>query len=214
MITALYICLGLVCFVVLANVAWRFASRRFALPCPVWLRWLVEFDNPLSKTCRSDVIIQHLDLHPGMRVLDIGCGPGRLTIPAARQVGPQGEVIAIDLQPGMISRVREKAQAAGLNNICFLEFAMGQGKLDVQPADRAMLVTVLGEIPNRQAAINQIFEALKPGAILSVTETIFDPHYQSRSTVTKLACAAGFQEKAFFGNRMAFTLNFEKPGIS
>ncbi len=85
--------------------------------------------------------------------------------------------------------------------------------MPVDPADRALLVTVLGEIPDREAALSQIFQALKPGGILSVTEIIFDPHYQSRSTVLRLASAAGFQEKAFFGNRIAFTLNFEKPSI-
>ena len=72
---------------------------------------------------------------------------------------------------------------------------MGQGKLDVQPADRALLVTVLGEIPRRQAALSQIFEALKPGAILSVTEIIFDPHYQSRNTVVALLAPSAFRKK-------------------
>jgi len=46
---------------------------------------------------------------------------------------------------------------------------------------------------------------------LSVTETIFDPHYQRRETVIRLAGAAGFREKAFFGSRVAYTLNLEKP---
>ena len=101
MITPLYISCGFVGFIVLASFVWRFASRRHSLPCPVWLRWLVELDNPFTETNRSDVIVQHLDLQPGMKVLDIGCGPGRLTIPVARQVGSQGEVVAIDLQSGM-----------------------------------------------------------------------------------------------------------------
>jgi len=42
-----------------------------------------------------------LELEPGMAVLDAGCGPGRLAIPIARQVGPQGEVVAMDIQAGM-----------------------------------------------------------------------------------------------------------------
>ncbi len=74
-----------------------------------------------------------------------------------------------------------------------------------------MLVTVLGEIPNREAALQEIYGALKPGGILSVTEFIFDPHFQNRAKATRLAGAAGFREKEFFGNRLAFTLNFEKP---
>jgi predicted methyltransferase len=70
---------------------------------------------------------------------------------------------------------------------------------------------VLGEIPDRETALREIFDALKPGGLLSVTEIIFDPHFQSRQTVTRLARSVGFRETAFHGSRMAFTLNFEKP---
>jgi ubiquinone/menaquinone biosynthesis C-methylase UbiE len=141
----------------------------------------------------------------------VGCGPGRVTLPAARRVGPQGEVVAIDLQPGMLSRARERAEAANLHNIRFLQVEMGAGKLDVGPVDRALLVTVLGEIPNREAALREIYDVLKPGGILSVTEIIFDPHFQRRKTVTRLAGEVGFREVAFFGNRLAFTMNLQKP---
>lgn len=209
--TLLYICLGLVGFIILAIFAWRFASRRYTLPCPVWLRWLVELDNPFTETNRADNIVRHLDLHPGMKVLDIGCGPGRLTIPIAKEIGLQGDVVAIDLQPGMLQHAQEKAQAADLPNIKFLQLGMGEGKLRESLVDRALLVTVLGEIPNREEALREIFSALKPGGILSVTEIIFDPHFQSRSTVTRFANAVGFREKAFFGNGIAYTLNLEKP---
>ncbi len=208
MITPLKICLGLASFIILAVFGWRFASRP---PCPVWLRWLVELDNPFTEANRSDVIIQHLDLQRGMTVLDIGCGPGRLTIPVAEQVGPQGAVVAIDLQTGMLRRAQERAQAADLSNIRFVQARVGEGKLEAGLADRALLVTVLGEIPDREAALREVFAALKPGGMLSVTETIFDPHFQRRDTVLRLADAVGFREKAFFGNRMAFTLNLERP---
>jgi SAM-dependent methyltransferase len=211
MTTYVYICFGLVGLIILVAVVWRFASRRHTLPCPVWLRWLVELDNPFTETNRSDVIVQHLDLQPGMTVLDIGCGPGRLTIPVAKQVGQQGEVVAIDIQPGMLRRAQEKAQAANLTNIRFLQVGAGEGKLEHSQTDRALLVTVLGEVPDREAALKEIFDALKPGGILSVTEIIFDPHFQSRDTVLRLAGAVGFREKMFFGNRTAFTLNLEKP---
>jgi ubiquinone/menaquinone biosynthesis C-methylase UbiE len=209
--TSAYIFLGLIGLALFVGVTWRFASRRHSLPCPAWLRWLVELDNPFTKTNRAASIIQHLDLEPGMAVLDVGCGPGRLTIPVARQVGPRGEVVAMDIQPGMLSRAREKAQAANLTNIRFLQAGVGEGKLGRNRFDRALLVTVLGEIPDRNGAMKEIFDALKPGGILSVTEIIFDPHFQGRRTVASLAGAAGFREKAFFGNRIAFTLNLEKP---
>jgi predicted methyltransferase len=59
--------------------------------------------------------------------------------------------------------------------------------------------------------LHEIFAALKPGGILLVEETIRDPHFQSRSTVTRLAGAAGFIEKEFFGNRFSYALTLEKP---
>ncbi len=211
MTSSIYICSGLAGLIVLIAIAWRFASRRRSLPCPTWLGWLVEFNNPFAEGISARAIVGRLNLQPGMKVLDVGCGPGRLTIPIAEQIGPQGEVVAIDIQPGMLRRAREKAQAANLNNIRFLQAAAGEGKLGYSQYDRALLVTVLGEIPDRQAALKEILDALKPGGILAVTEIILDPHFQSHGTVLQLAGTVGFREKEFFGNRLAFTLNLEKP---
>lgn len=211
MATPIYICLGLVGLILLIALVWRFASRRSSLPCPTWLGWLVELDNPFAKTNQAAVIVQHLDLQPGMAVLDVGCGPGRLAIPLAQRVGQQGRVVAVDIQPGMLQRAQEKAREANVSNIHFVQAGAGDGKLGRNEFDRALLVTVLGEIPDREAALQEIFAALKPGGILSVTEIIFDPHFQGRNAVVRLAEAVGFREKRFFGNRIAFTLNLEKP---
>jgi ubiquinone/menaquinone biosynthesis C-methylase UbiE len=209
--TALYLILGIVGGIVFIALAWRFASRRYSLPCPVWLRWFVERDNPFTRLGHADTIIERLNLQPGMAVADIGCGPGRLAIPIAQQVGPAGHVVAMDIQLGMLRRAQEKAQAANATNISFLEAGVGESKLDRDRFDRALLVTVLGEIPDREAALREVFSALKSGGILSVTEVILDPHYQSRQTVARLAGAVGFREKTRFGNWVAFTMNFEKP---
>ena len=211
MTNLLYTLIGLLALLVVIGIVWRIFSRCHTLPCPVWLRWMVELDNPFTETNRAAVIIRHLDLQPAMIVADIGCGPGRLTIPLARKVGEQGEVVAMDIQEGMLRRTREKAQVENLKNIIYLQAAVGDGKLPHNKFDRALLVTVLGEIPDREAALQEIFASLKPGGIMSVTEIIFDPHFQTRSTVTKLASAAGFGEKEFFGNRIAYTLHLAKP---
>jgi ubiquinone/menaquinone biosynthesis C-methylase UbiE len=192
-------------------VMWRFASRRRSLPCPAWLSWLVEVDNPFAKTSRAAVIVENLDLEPGMMVLDVGCGPGRVAVPIAKRV-PNGQVVAVDIQPGMLKKAQEKARREAVTNIRFVQAGAGEGKLERNYFDRALLVTVLGEIPDRTAALREISTALKPGGTLSVTEMIFDPHYQSRKVVEQLAHAVGFRAKRFFGNGIAFTLNLEKPG--
>ena len=191
-------------------VMWRFASRRRSLPCPPWLSWLVEVDNPFAKTARAAVIVENLALEPGMTVLDVGCGPGRVAVPIAKRVA-NGQVVAVDIQPGMLKQAQEKARREAVTNICFVQACAGEGKLERNCFDRALLVAVLGEIPDRTAALSEIFAALKPGGTLSVTETIFDPHFQSRKVVEQLAHAVGFRAKRFFGNRLAFTLNLEKP---
>lgn len=211
MATPIYFLVGVIGLAALTFLGWRLASRRRALPCPVWLAWLVEMDNPFTRANRAAVILEHLGIEPSMTVLDAGCGPGRLTIPLAKQVGPSGEIVAADIQPGMLQRVRAKAEAAGIGNIRFLQVGLGEGKLDSKRFDRALLVTVLGEIPDRRAAMEEMFETLKPGGRLSVTEVIFDPHFLRRRTVAGLAEAVGFCKKTVHGNGLAYTMILEKP---
>lgn len=201
---------SIVILIVVLTLVWRFISNRRSLPCPSWLGWMVEMDNPFTKTNRASVIIDLLGLQPGMKVLDAGCGPGRLAIPAAQAVGSQGELTALDLQAGMLARVQEKTRTAGLSNIRLMQAGLGEGKLEKDYYDRAMLVTVLGEIPEQEAALKEVYEALKPGGILSVTEVIFDPHFQSRKSVQRVAGKVGFREVGFFGKRLAYTMHFEK----
>ena len=143
-------------------------------------------------------------------MLDFGCGPGRLTIPLARQVGPTGTVTAFDIQPTMLERVRQKALQENLANIEFVEGAAGDGKLECQ-YDRALLVTVLGEFPEKKMPMKVIFDGLKPGGLLCITETIADPHFQTRKNVLDTAGTAGFVERGFFGTRISYTMLFEKP---
>jgi len=203
--------LSLLIIAILISILWRFFSQRYSLPCPTWLAWMVEMDNPFSKINRAATIVQNADIKPGMKALDVGCGPGRVTIPLAHAVGKTGHVVAMDIQQGMLDKTRKKAEAANLKNITYLHASIGDNKLEQNRFDRILLVTVLGEIPHQQAALQEIFNALKPGGILSVTEIIFDPHYQRRSKILDLANTVGFKEKQFFGNWVAFTLNLEKP---
>lgn len=201
----------LIALLTLIGLAWRFSSRRHQLPCPSWLGWMVEMDNPFTKVNRAHTIVELLQLQPGMKVLDAGCGPGRLTIPLAQTAGQEGEVVAMDVQEEMLRQVQANAQAAELQNVQYLLAGLGEGKVPQAHFDRAVLVTVLGEIPNQVAALQELYGALQPGGILSVTEVIFDPHFQRRAAVVRAAQAAGFRERALFGSSLAYTLHLEKP---
>lgn len=206
----LYVFLALLTATVGVSAWWRFAARRRELPCPAWLAWILE--NPYTETfAGSRQFLDCLDLRPGMRVLDVGAGPGRLTIPAAERVGPQGEVVALDVQAAMLDRLRARAAARGLRNIRTRERPIGVDALEPNTFDRAWLALVLGEIPDQGAAIGEIYAARKPGGILAITEMLPDPHYQTRATVNRLAADAGFQVVEQFNTWAGFTMHLRKP---
>lgn len=190
-------------------VAWRLVSRLRPLPCPPWLSWLL--DNPLTRGMNASLLIRRAGIKPGMRVLDAGCGPGRVTIPAAELAGNEGEVIALDIQPAMLDMARKRAKSAGLNNIRFMLSALGENMLPENRFDRAFLVTVLGEIPDRLSGMQEIAAALKPGGVLSITEILADPHCQSLRAIRELARQVGLVESAVYGNRFTYTINLRKP---
>ena len=161
-------------------------------PFPVSHAWVL--DNPLGRA-QAKRILGRLQIEPGMHVVDIGCGPGRLTLPVARIVGAHGEVLAVDLQPAMLTIVERRATGEGLQNVRTMQAAAGSGALPPGRFDLALLSFVLGEIPpeRREAAIQEIAAALRPGGTLAVVEGIFDPHRQSREAVLALVEQLGLR---------------------
>jgi ubiquinone/menaquinone biosynthesis C-methylase UbiE len=194
---------------VIGNLWWRRTSRRRSLPCPSWLAWTLE--SPLmDRLIGTQTTLDRMGLRPGLRVLEVGPGPGRLLIPAARRVLPGGEVVGLDIQPGMLERLKARAARAGVSNLTAILGDATQTNFPPESFDVIYFCTVLGEIPNREAALRQCFAALKPNGILSITEIFPDPHYQSRATVRRLAEAAGFRLQAVHGPWYFFTANFIK----
>jgi SAM-dependent methyltransferase len=197
-----------------AAAAWWWSARRGGRPCPSWMSWVL--DNPyMNSVAGTAAVLDALDLAPDMRVLDAGCGPGRLTIPAAERVGPTGEVVALDVQEGMLARLRTAVAARGLRNVTPVRgtldsTALAAGMLG-GPFDRAFLVTVLGEVADRAAAMRALHAALRPGGLLAVTEALPDPDYQGRRTVRQLTEAAGFELVRARGSWLAFTMVFRRP---
>jgi len=202
---------------VVATVITAWFVSRYAgqgKPYPVWMSGLL--DNPMTdKLAGITTLLERASVTEGMRVLDAGCGPGRLTIPLAQRVGGGGEVVALDVQEGMLDRVRRRAAEHGLSNIRTLRSAL-EAVTEVQELraadfDRVLLVTVLGEVPDPERAMRVLYSALRPGGLLSVTELIIDPDYQHRSRVRSLGQSAGFEIERSYGTALAFTQNFRKP---
>ncbi len=156
-------------------------------------------------------MLQRAGVEPGMKVLDAGCGPGRLTIPLARKVGKTGSVLALDAQASMLTKLKAKLEAQGLHNVRMMHAALGTGALGPERFDRAFLVTVLGEIPDQAGALGEIYEHLCPGGILTVCEVLPDPHYQRQAVVRRLAERAGFTVEIAYQNYRSYTMNLKRP---
>lgn len=180
-------------------------------PMPAYLSFLLE--NPVMNAMAGpSLLLDRAGVTPGMRLLDVGCGPGRITLPAAERVGAAGEVVALDIQEAMLKRVQKKIEAHNVSNIRLLHAGAGEGKTEPESFDRALLVTVLGEIPDQAAALREIHRALKPGGILSITEMVTDPDYERPDAIRRLAQETGFEVVGKMGGFPTFTMNLAKPG--
>jgi ubiquinone/menaquinone biosynthesis C-methylase UbiE len=134
-----------------------------------------------------------------------------VTLPVAKRVGAAGGVVALDIQTEMLHRVEQKLMAEHVTNVRLLHAGIGAGMTEAGAFDRAILVTVLGEIPNKVSALCEIWRALRPGGVLSITEVFLDPHLQTPATIRRLAHQTGFEVKAMIGRFPAFTINLVKP---
>lgn len=107
-------------------------------------------------------------LRPGQVVLEVGCGPGFFTVPAARTVGDEGTVYALDISPLAIERVRQKVAQAGVHNVRTVRADAAQTGL----ADRSFdLIFVFGfghPNGNIDAIMAELHRLLKPSGILAV----------------------------------------------
>jgi ubiquinone/menaquinone biosynthesis C-methylase UbiE len=177
-------------------------------PCPASFCWVV--NNPIRRWYMRPVL-DRLGIRPGERVLELGPGPGAFTIEAARRTEPGGRLVAVDIQPAMIAALEQRVRESMLTNVETHVADAYHLPMDEGSVDRAFLVTVLPEIPDRKRALNEIRRVLKPGGVLSITEEFLDPDYPLARTTVQWTEGAGFTLKERHGNWWLYTLNFRKP---
>jgi ubiquinone/menaquinone biosynthesis C-methylase UbiE len=119
-------------------------------------------------------ILERIGIRKGQTVLDFGCGSGTYTIPAAKIVGQQGRVYALDKDTKVLDELMEKAKSKDLGNIERMETS---GKLEIDLADESVDVVLLFDVfhsyyfpktSDRRRLLSEIYRILKPPAFVSV----------------------------------------------
>ncbi|MEE6178501.1 class I SAM-dependent methyltransferase [Mycobacterium sp. 050134] len=108
-------------------------------------------------------------LRPGMRVLDIGCGPGDVSFIAARLVGPAGSVLGVDAAPAMIELARARAAEQGLGAVQFTQAVVDAITLD-EPVDAVIGRLILMHLPDPAATLRHLSSLVRPGGVLAFSE--------------------------------------------
>jgi protein-L-isoaspartate O-methyltransferase len=182
--------------------------RRNPSACPYSQRFWVEAPHPLITRSRLREI---LDPKPGERILEVGPGTGYYTLDAAELVKPDGQVDVLDLQQAMLDHTMRRAAEAGLTNVTPTQSDATSMPYEDGTFDAAYLTTVLGEIPDQDAALRELARVLKPGGRLVVGELIGDPHYVRLAPLRLRASGAGLTYEGRVGNALGYFARFNKP---
>lgn len=113
--------------------------------------------------------LRRAGLQPGMRVLDIGCGPGDVSFIAARLVGPTGTVLGVDAAPEMIALARARAAENGLSAVHFTQGTIDTLALD-EPVDAVVGRLILMHLPDAAGTLRQLSTWVRPGGMIAFSE--------------------------------------------
>lgn len=118
----------------------------------------------------AELMLEAGGVRAGQVVVDLGAGPGFFTLPAARMVGKDGRVYAVDVAPSMLEVCAQRAEEAGLRNIETVHSAETHVPLPDATADRVMIAYVLHEADDVAALLGEAARLLRPGGEILVAE--------------------------------------------
>ena len=161
--------------------------------------WLVRESRQREEDCET--LLKTINVQPGQTVCDMGCGNGFYTLKLAEMVGNEGEVLAVDIQPEMLSMLKEASKNLGAENIKPILGSVIDPKLPDGEVDLILCVDVYHEFSHPVHMLREMREALAPGGRLALVEfraedpnvPIKELHKMSKKQILKELTPNGFK---------------------
>ena len=179
--------------------------RKNPSACPYNQRFWVMAPHPgITRKRLLEILAPAAD----ERILEIGPGTGYYSIPVAQKL-TGGTLAVFDIQQEMLDHVTRAAEELRISNV---EPTLGDAQAlpyEDGSFDAAYLVTVLGEIPDQEAALRELARVLRPGGRLVVGELFGDPHMVTQGKLRERAERHGFSFERRLGTPLAYFARFE-----
>jgi len=173
------------------------------------------FDSPgREERLQLGRVMEILGISPGKNVADIGAGSGWFTVHAAKQVGPQGRVYAVDINPAAVQYIDQRAKKENLANVKTILSHADDPALPTNSVDSVLLLKTYHEVAHPVALLRNLRVALRPGAKVGVIDRNGngEDHGVSKDIVVREANEAGFhlldQYDFVKGDKMDYFLVF------
>lgn len=175
--------------------------RKNPSACPYGQRFWVEAPHPIITRERLRSVLRP---QPGERLLEVGVGTGYYSLDLAEWAGPEGTLELFDLQQEFLDHVMRGAEERGLRNLVATRGDATELPYEDASIDAAVLTAVLGEIPDRAAALREIRRVLKQDGRLVVGELFGDPHFTTCASLERLGAEAGLRLVERSGPRFGY----------
>lgn len=152
-------------------------------------------------------LIEQIQPGKDSRILEVGPGPGFFSADVARSI-TDGKLTLFDIQQEMLDKARKRLEKRNISNV---EFVKSDGSTFSFPDDHfdiIFMVTVLGEVEEKETYLKEFGRILKKGGIIAISEQKGDPDLMSKEEVTELFLTHGFEPIRDYGNSLYFTMIF------
>lgn len=154
-------------------------------------------------------LIKRIELKDDLQVMEVGAGPGYFSLEVAKRL-PQGKLVLADIQQEMLDYAKKRIDKKGLTNVTYYLCNGKTFEFEDNTFDRIYLVTVIGEVENKDDYMQEFHRILKKGGILSISELAGDPDKMSTDEIRNLAAKHQFSFYSMFGKESNYTINFKK----